>query len=159
RAAAGDDHGAVARAPRVATAARLWEWLAIVGLTRRRGWSDDERRMMRAATRHHALRAAAFVLVAGGLVGWIGAARGRDRAWGLLVWAVDADYDRLAERLPELDAYREAIRPGLLALESDPKARESHREVARILLYRDQPTAARGDALRERLTSPQAQPE
>ncbi len=45
----------------------LPEWLMIAGLTRRTTWSKDERRMMRAATRYHLLRAAAAVLIACGL--------------------------------------------------------------------------------------------
>ncbi len=55
------------------------EWLMVVGLTRRRDWSEDERRMMRAATRHHLIRAAATVLIAVGLAWAFAAHRAREQ--------------------------------------------------------------------------------
>lgn len=137
----------------------LLEWLMIVGLTRPRGWSDDERRLMRAATRRLLLQAATVALGVGVLARSIHAVRERERARGLLAAAVGADYQHLADQLPELDAHRDALRPALLAMESDPKSPGRRRDVSRILLFRDRPTAGLGSALRGRLTSAQAQPE
>ncbi len=89
----------------------LLEWLMIVGLTRPAGWSDDERRMMRSATRHFLLRAAAAVLLAGGLAWAIAGRNARERAGSLLAHAVDADYRDLPGMFPELENYRDAMRP------------------------------------------------
>jgi formylglycine-generating enzyme required for sulfatase activity len=137
----------------------LLEWLMIVGLTPRGRWSDDESRMMRAATRHVLLRAAAAVLIVGAMAGVIAVARQRERAANLLAGAVDADYRHLPSLIPELERYRDAFRQDLVALEANAGAPLRRREVARILLYRDRPTAALGADLRRRLTAPQAQPE
>jgi formylglycine-generating enzyme required for sulfatase activity/predicted Ser/Thr protein kinase len=137
----------------------LVEWLMIVGLTRPGGRSLDERRMMRAATRHHLSRAAAALLIAVGLAWSFVAYRDRERADALLARMLDAGYQDLPGLLPEWEAARDVHRPTLLALEKDPLARPHHRDVVEILLYRDRPTADRGAALGRRLTAAQAQPE
>ena len=56
--------------------------------------------------------------------------------------------DKLPEILPDLAAYREALRPKLEALENAAKGVPHHRQVAAILLYHDRPTPDRAAALR-----------
>jgi hypothetical protein len=47
-----------------------WEWASIRLWTRRRTWTEPQRRMMRAADRHHLLRAAVGVALLALVVGW-----------------------------------------------------------------------------------------
>ena len=119
--------------------------------TRRKTWSDVERRMIEAAIRHYLVRvvAAGAALLVLGLV--IHRARDQERATTALRLALQADYQRLPDLLPELDSHRESLRDDLERLENDPKTRGREREAAILLLYRDWPTAWRAARLRDRL--------
>ncbi|MFI5459033.1 MAG: protein kinase [Isosphaerales bacterium] len=133
------------------------EWLKIVGFTRHRARSADERRLMSAAARHYFTRGAAAIAIAAAL-GWAAYfIRDRERADAALGRALKADYQNLQGLVPELAVHSGTLRPTLEGLERSASAPLHDREVAEVLLYRDRPTRERAAALRARL--PAAQPD
>jgi len=129
----------------------LFEWLTIVGFTRRRTRSADEGRMMWAAARHHVRRGAAAVAIVLALSWAVYLIRDRDRADAALGRAMKADYPNLQGMVVELGAHSGVLRPTLERLEHDASEPPHYRDVAAILLYRDRPTAERAAFLRARL--------
>ena len=129
----------------------LIEWIRIVGFTRHRSWTGDERRMMRAATRRHLTRWALGLAVAGGLAHANSLVLDRQRAEMTLEGALNADYQMLPDYLPAIAAHATILRPLLEKIENDPSTSRRHREVAGILLFRDEPTQNRARFLTERL--------
>ncbi|HEX3451535.1 MAG TPA: protein kinase [Isosphaeraceae bacterium] len=81
----------------------LLEWLDIVCYTQSRLWSESERRMMRAATRHYAIRAVAAAAVVVVLSVAIKEYRGRDRAQAVISKLLVADTGQLSEVIKEID--------------------------------------------------------
>jgi eukaryotic-like serine/threonine-protein kinase len=135
----------------------LTEWLGILGNTRRRSWTEAERRMMRAATRRHLSRLAAALGLAAALALAARELEVRSRSSSLLDQALKADFRSLPGLIAEADAHRGAHLDRLRALEDDPKATPREREVAAILLYRASPTERGAERLRARLRD--AEPE
>jgi serine/threonine protein kinase/formylglycine-generating enzyme required for sulfatase activity len=134
----------------------LLEWLAIAWNTRSRTWTADERTLMQTATRHYALRAAGAVLIAMTL-GFLGYQfRQQERAEALLGRTLKADFRHLPNLLVELEPDQARVRHTLLGLERSAPAASRDRELAEILLFRDQPTEARAAALRARIATAEA---
>jgi eukaryotic-like serine/threonine-protein kinase len=131
----------------------LIEWIRIVGFTRHRSWTADERRMMRAATYRHLMRWALGLAVAGALAYANSLVLDRQRAEMTLEGALNADYQMLPDYLPAIAAHATILRPLLEKIENDPSTSRRHREVAGILLFRDRPTPDRAQFLIERLLS------
>ena len=129
----------------------LSEWLRIFAFTSRRTWSGDERRMMHAASTRYLVRTAFTFALACAISYGVYLVRDREGALATLEGALAADYQNLSDLLPELAAHRAIIRQPLVALEANPSTRRHEREVAEILLYRDQPTPERAAFLRDRL--------
>ncbi len=82
-----------------------WEWISILALTRKRNYKENERRLMRAANRHHLWRLAAAAVVVV-LATWIAIeASGRLRANGFmrsLATAATADVPQLVRDISPL---------------------------------------------------------
>src|SRR5262249_11253048 len=119
-------------------------------------YSADERRMMRAAARHHLPRVVAALVVAVGVAMGVlnyaaAVVRDREQAAAALARALREDLRNLPGLLPELDAHRTVLRASLERLEQDQSAPQKDREVAQVPLYRDRPTEGRAAALRARL--------
>ncbi len=127
------------------------EWAGILWHTRPRSWSADERRMMRAATRHHLTRTVAALTLIGAVSFVFKHVLDGERAAAVLGRALNADYQKLSGMLPEVDSYMDRLRPQIERLEHDPKASDRDRGVALLLLHRDRPASARAAALRSRL--------
>ena len=134
----------------------LLEWLRILTFTSRRAWTGDERRMMHAASRHHLVRTASALALGCAVSYVVYLVRDRERTLAALEGALAADYANVPDLLPELAAHRAIIRPTLERLEANSSTRPHDREVAEILLYRDQPTPERAAFLRDRLMVAQA---
>ena len=129
----------------------MLEWAGILYHTRRRTWSTDERRLMRAASRMFLTRtAAAVALIAAGLVS-VQFVRDREQAAVVLRRVLEADDRNLASLLPEVDRHRDRLRDDLERLERDPLADGHDRDLAVLLLFRDDPTSDRAEILRDRL--------
>jgi eukaryotic-like serine/threonine-protein kinase len=143
------DHPAARRLP------SPFEWLLILGLTKRRAWTDDERRMMHAASRHYLVRAACALLFVCTLFYVLNRVRSREGALAALDGALAADWKNIPSLLPELAAHRAVIRSTLETREANPSTSVHDREVVAIVLYRDQPTAERAAFLRDRLLAAQ----
>jgi hypothetical protein len=131
----------------------LIEWIRIVGFTRHRTWTADQRRMMRAATYHHLTRWALGLAIAGALAYANSLVLYRQRAEMTLEGALNADYQMLPDYFPAIAAHATILRPLLEKIENDPSTSRRHREVAGILLFRDRPTPDRAQFLIERLLS------
>jgi serine/threonine protein kinase/formylglycine-generating enzyme required for sulfatase activity len=83
----------------------FWESPAILLWTRQASWTPAERRVMRAAARHHGSRFALLALI-GLALGWIGADRyRREQAWALVQQLKVATAPRVVEILKELVPY------------------------------------------------------
>jgi formylglycine-generating enzyme required for sulfatase activity len=113
----------------------LPQWAALRVLTRKRDWTDPQRRMMRRATRYHALRGAvlAVLLLAGALVGLGVRSRvvEQDRARhaaGLVQRLLDADTAQVPGIVAELEGYRAWADP-LLRQEYDRAADGSRQQL------------------------------
>jgi formylglycine-generating enzyme required for sulfatase activity len=127
------------------------EWADILWHTRWRSWSAQERRMMRAATRHHMTRAALSLAAIAAVWFLIETVRTRERARSVLELALKADYPKLPDLFPALATHRARLRAALERLEYDRSAPTHDRTVATLLLYRDRPTQERAQALHARL--------
>jgi eukaryotic-like serine/threonine-protein kinase len=129
----------------------LFEWTRIITFTNPRAWTGDERRMMHAASKHYIVRAVSVLALACTIAYGAKLVRNRDGARAALEGALAADFSNIPDLLPELAVHRALIRPALEELEASPSTRPHDREVAGILLYRDQPTSKRAEFLREHL--------
>ena len=107
--------------------------------------------MMHAASTRYLVRTASALALTCAISYGAYSVRDREAAMATLEGALAADYQRLPDLLPELAAHRAIIRPTLEKLEADSSTRPHEREVAAILLYRDQPTPERAAFLRDRL--------
>ena len=127
------------------------EWIGILWHVPARTWSADESRMMRSATRHHLGRACAAVLLIGATATAIQYLRQADRDVAAFQRTIHSDYRSLRDEYPELATHGRRYFQALENLERDPSAAPRERQVATLLLYRDQPTTTRAQALRGRL--------
>jgi len=92
-----------------------WEWLGIGLRTKKRTWTDPQRRMMRAASRWHLGRAAA-ALAAAVLLLWGGVElNGRFRARAAVDRLLTAEIAEVPEIVAEITAYRRWTEPLLSA--------------------------------------------
>lgn len=105
----------------------FWEWPYLLAWTRRAEWSAPQRRLMRAAARHHLLRsvllsiALAAVLVA--LQQWQLQRRAQaEHAKGLVGRLLDAKLEQVPAIVEELANYRRWTDPALQAVLSDPRS-------------------------------------
>jgi formylglycine-generating enzyme required for sulfatase activity len=76
-----------------------WEWLNVRLLTRRRDWTEPQRRMMRKACRYHAVRGLALVFFLL-LLGWVGCEVYGRLLVESIITAETSDVPRLVEQLP-----------------------------------------------------------
>ena len=100
--------------------ASFWEWVTIGLLTRKKDWTEPQRKMMRRAGRVHGLRTLATVLVLAGLgiSGLsinirIGEANQETQAQGLVQRLLDADTEQVPEIVRSISAYRRWADPEL----------------------------------------------
>ena len=100
--------------------ASFWEWVTIGLLTRKKDWTEPQRKMMRRAGRVHGLRTLATVLVLAGLgiSGLsinirIGEANQETQAQGLVQRLLDADAEQVPEIVRSISAYRRWADPEL----------------------------------------------
>ena len=100
--------------------ASFWEWVTIGLLTRRKDWTDSQRRMMKRAGRVYGLWTLATVLVLAGLgiSGLsinirIGEANQETQAQGLVQRLLDADTTQVPEIVRSISAYRRWADPEL----------------------------------------------
>jgi formylglycine-generating enzyme required for sulfatase activity len=126
----------------------LLEWLEILIFTRPRTWNTNSLRMMKRATRHFAIRALAAIGITAAIGFAVANTRGRERAFNSLQTARTADFSRLPRLLDDLSAHVSHLRPNLEQLEKADSSSPRDREVATLVLYRDQPTPERAKALR-----------
>ncbi len=105
----------------------FWEWPYLLVWTRRADWSASQRRLMRAAARHHLLRsvllsiALAVVLVA--LQQWQLQRRAQaEHAKGLVGRLLDAKLEQVPAIVGEMADYRRWTDPALQAVLSDPRS-------------------------------------
>jgi serine/threonine protein kinase/formylglycine-generating enzyme required for sulfatase activity len=126
------------------------EWLSIHWYTRRREWSDAERRMIATADRGYATGAAVVMILVAAFWFGIQAVRDHERASATLGRALKADFRNVPDLYPDLATYRDRIRHDLERIESDGSAPARDREMALLLLHRDLPTADRALGLRKR---------
>ncbi|MGO8899725.1 MAG: formylglycine-generating enzyme family protein, partial [Isosphaeraceae bacterium] len=98
----------------------FWEWVTIGLLTRKKDWTDSQRRMMRRAGLVHGLWTLATVLVLAGLgiSGLsinikIGEANQETQAQGLVQRLLDADTEQVPEIVRSISAYRRWADPEL----------------------------------------------
>ena len=103
------------------------------------------------ATRRQVIRAFAIVAAIVAVFFVVENFRDRQRAASVFKQVLTADYQNLPELFPKLDSHIDRLRPQIERLEHDPTASVRDRGAALLLLYRDQPTFARGAALRSRL--------
>jgi serine/threonine protein kinase/formylglycine-generating enzyme required for sulfatase activity len=127
------------------------EWGSILWFTGPKSWSPDERRMMRAATRHHLLRGAAAATAVAALTVGYRTVRDRTEANALYAMIWGAKLSDPAELFHKLDPYRGRIAPRLAEVEASDKEDPHRRAVATALLHRYEPTAGRSEKLRARL--------
>lgn len=141
----------------------MLEWAGIRHLTRKRDWSDAERRMMRAATRRYtALLAGSCALVAA-LVALVFASLAADKRMRRQVEAASlvkqlfvGQWDKLGPVFPRLDAVRGYWADELKSLSEDPRRSSEDRFRARLALAPESREVALGlaDDL-ERATPPE----
>jgi formylglycine-generating enzyme required for sulfatase activity len=115
----------------------LAEWARIRLLTRKRDWTDPQRRMMGRATRRHFLRClAGGTLVVGVPTAALLTLDGQyaRQAGRLVERAVAAPHERLADFLPEIDEYRRWTYPRLVAISEDAGRPSAQRVNARLAL-------------------------
>src|SRR5271157_1205457 len=100
--------------------ASFWEWVTIGLLTRKKDWTDSQRRMMKRAGRVYGLWTLATVLVLAGLgiSGLsinirIGEANQETQAQGLVQRLLDADTEQVPEIVRSISAYRRWADPEL----------------------------------------------
>jgi serine/threonine protein kinase/formylglycine-generating enzyme required for sulfatase activity len=134
----------------------LTEWLGIRLLTSSGTWTGPERKMMRAAARHHLAAVAVVSGIAVVLAGLVLAVRSReaeDRAAGKAADAVrgllDANLAATPVIITDLDAHRRLADPLLERVAADPSAPRSHRLRARLGLLSVDP--AHADPLRDEM--------
>jgi formylglycine-generating enzyme required for sulfatase activity len=129
----------------------LLEWIGIISYVRRDERSPDQQRLLRATARHYTLwfaAAAAVITVAVVARHWF---RHRETARALLREAKAADDRKLQALIPELEPYRDVLSRDLETDEHVLPSGVPDRELAGVLLFRFEPSAARGRYLRERL--------
>jgi formylglycine-generating enzyme required for sulfatase activity len=131
-----------------------WEWPNIRLWTRKRDWTEPQRRMMRRAGRYHGLRLA-LLLAALALIGWgtwetVGSVRAADRV-GLLGSAQPGEVPRLVEELAPYRRWADRLLRQAVQTEGDTPQRL---HAALALADRDDDQA---DYVAERLLS--ARPE
>jgi formylglycine-generating enzyme required for sulfatase activity len=126
----------------------LLEWLEILLFTRPRTWSTASQRMMKRATRYFAIRALAAIGIIAAVGFAVASSRSRERALNSLQTARTADFARLPNLLDNLSAHVSYLRPNLEQLENADSGSQQDREVATLVLHRDQPTPERAKALR-----------
>jgi hypothetical protein len=95
--------------------------------------------------------------VAGGVIYANSLVMDRQRAEMTLEGALNADFQLLPDYVPRVASHAAVLRPLLEKIENDRSTSSRHREVAAILLFRDQPTPDRARYLTERLLT--AEPE
>jgi formylglycine-generating enzyme required for sulfatase activity len=124
----------------------LGEWAGILAWTSRRGWTADQAKMMRAATRHHLLRAAvvAVLLAVLGLAGMLVRRqflehRDEELAESDVRRLLDADTAEVPHILPDLDRHRRFTVPRLSAIAHDPARPAKDRLHASLALLPDEP--------------------
>ena len=131
RAALWEAHPEDRQLPSLAEAARLHL------LTRRRDWTEPQRRMMGRATRRHFLRCLAGGTVAAGVptAAFFALDTYRaDRAARLVERVADAPHERVAELLPEVAELRRWTYPRLAAIRDDATQQPSRRVNAWLTL-------------------------
>ena len=103
------------------------EWVCILLLTRRAGWTERKRRMMRAATRYHGFRGAVIVgllSVAAAAGVWLdGQLREQHRytvAAGLVKQLLVAEIGQVFDTIAAMADHRDRVRPTLAAIAADP---------------------------------------
>jgi serine/threonine protein kinase len=106
-----------------------WEWLQTLLLVRRRAWTEPQRCLMAAATRHHVRRGllAIALLVLAALGGLYVVSRFEEhheamRANGLLVQLRDADIDHVPGIIASLDGFRDRLDPKLARIAANGDA-------------------------------------
>jgi formylglycine-generating enzyme required for sulfatase activity len=129
----------------------VFEWVGILGLTRRRSWTPVELRMMRAAAWHYLVRVVVVACAAAVLGVLAVSARERIAAEERFNLVRTAQLATLAELFPKLDPFQKRITPRLVAIEASPDTDPLQRAVATALLYRYEPTERRALAIRTRL--------
>jgi serine/threonine protein kinase/formylglycine-generating enzyme required for sulfatase activity len=106
-----------------------WEFADILLLTRRREWTQPQKKMMRSAGWYHGLRGCALVLVIT-CIGWAAyEGNGRIRAHTKVTELVSAAISEVPERIKELAPYRRWAQPQLLEFtrdkNNDPRKRRN----------------------------------
>jgi serine/threonine protein kinase/formylglycine-generating enzyme required for sulfatase activity len=126
-----------------------WEFVDILLFTRRRTWTPEQGRMMRKATRYHAFRTCALmvlvILVCWGAFELNGSVRAHTRATEL----VSAGIGEVPAKIKELKPYRRWADPQLSELAHDQTCDPKKRRNAYLALLSTDPDAA--DFLTERL--------
>jgi serine/threonine protein kinase/formylglycine-generating enzyme required for sulfatase activity len=114
------------------------EWASIRLLTRRKDWSESQRRMMRRAGRRIGLRGLGGAIIVG-MTAFVGLeAYSRSHADGLVARLASADTPRVPEILREIERYRSWAEPRLRSIvshEPDDSRAKLHASLA--LLPRD----------------------
>jgi formylglycine-generating enzyme required for sulfatase activity len=126
------------------------DWIKILALTDRKGWSGSQRVMMRVASRHYVVLSAAVLLVAS-LLGWISRETyGRLRATAVVGQLLTAEIgdvpDLLNDNLPPLRRWANPQLAGIL--KSTPVHSKEHLRASLALLDDD---SGQTDDLYERL--------
>jgi serine/threonine protein kinase/formylglycine-generating enzyme required for sulfatase activity len=114
-----------------------WEWLNILLFTKRGQWMAPQRRMMRAATRHHTIRLGLLmgILVVAISLGVLELQRRSVRqAADLVDRLLDAEITQVPKIVAELKGYRRWVNPRLVAMAEDPARPEKERLRARLAL-------------------------
>src|SRR5271166_5664408 len=118
----------------------FWEWANIRMLTKKKDWTDPQRKMMRRAGRLHGLRtlATVLVLIGLGISGQsirieIGEANQETQAQGLVQRLLDADTAQVPEIVRSISAYRRWADPELkktVAEAADTSRKKLHASLA-----------------------------
>jgi serine/threonine protein kinase len=110
-----------------------WEWLNIRLFTRPREWTASQGQMMQKASRYHALRGTALVLLLAVVAGTILTIQGQvveqrqaDRAAGLVRQLLQVDTTQVPDLVRELEGYRAWANPRLreALAQAEPASRE-----------------------------------
>jgi serine/threonine protein kinase/formylglycine-generating enzyme required for sulfatase activity len=129
----------------------LLEWAGILLHTARSQWSADERRLMAATARHYVTRGVAALAVLAAVALGFKSIRDHDRTHNVLRRAIEAEPEYLQERLSEVAAHFDWIRPELERVGRDTSDSVRHRANAVLLLHRAGPTKELAESLRARL--------
>ena len=129
----------------------LPEWVSILAATRPARWTADEWRMMRAATFHHVGHGLAALAMVGATAFGVREIVVRDRVSTLAIRAVTAaDPAHLKAMMPEVFVNLDRVLKGVEAIEAN-STDVNQRRNAGLIAYHGNPTAARADAMIERI--------